>query len=131
MKKTLIAATALFTSQLAFAAAPDCGTWVTSQVEVCDERVVMVDKPVTHCNYISLPYETHQFTKTVDGHISFGQCGKMNGYYLNGIEHTTKQVRTTVRENCRMETRWVWVPGGPNCGEHPQNRLSTPETPKQ
>ncbi len=119
MNKIAFAISALFAAQLAYAVPTDCGEWISYQVEVCDEREVLTDKPITHCRYISLPIENRQYTKTVEGHISYPQCGRMNGYYLNEVEHTTKQVRTVVRENCRMETRWEWVPGGPNCGDIP------------
>jgi hypothetical protein len=102
---------------LAFAATSaiaqqECGYWVESQVEVCDERTVIVQKPVTQCIYISLPYETQTVTQTVAGHISFAQCGKKQGYYLNEAVHTYKEERTTERYNCRNESRWTWISGG-------------------
>ncbi|MBU0913960.1 MAG: hypothetical protein KKF22_15620 [Gammaproteobacteria bacterium] len=101
----------------AVVAQQECGYWVTSQVEVCDERTIIVQQPVTQCVYISLPYETRTYTNTVEGHIAFAQCPKMQGYYVNEAIRTYREQRTTERYNCRNETRWTWIPGGTPGGE--------------
>ncbi len=94
-----------------------CGYWAESQVEVCDERTIIVQQPITQCVYINLPNESRTVTQTIEGHLSFAQCPKMQGYYLNEAIRTYREQRTTERYNCRNETRLTWIPGGsgPDC----------------
>lgn len=95
-----------------------CGRWVSTQIEICDERTVTVQKPITHCNYtMTRGYSGkigEKITRSFDGHIECAAQfeGAWGLYTLTSQQQTTVAVQTTERFNCRLETRWVWVSGG-------------------
>lgn len=98
---------------------PDqCGRWVSTEIEICDERTVTVQKPITHCNYtMTRGYSGkigEKITRSFDGHIECAAdfSGAWGLYTLTSQQQTSLAVQQTERFNCRMETRWVWVSGG-------------------
>lgn len=115
----------------------NCGYWVEREVEVCDERTVYVDEPYKQCNYTRI-YTTspNMFpatysvslasNATCQPYLTHGAPGHTPhaNYSLSSEEIKTRQVARTERYNCRMELRWVWIPGqtGGNC----QVPLNTP-----
>lgn len=102
----------------------DCGYWVERQVEVCDERTVYVDEPYKQCNY-NRTYTTSPaiFPASYSSSIAVNQSCQPYlthgvpgytphaNYSLSSEQILTRQVARTERYNCRLETRWVWVPG--------------------
>ena len=105
------------------AAAQSCGRWVETMVEFCDERVVLVDKPVTECTYVMTrgyrEYIGRETSRYHDGHVTcVGQFdGGWGVFTLKTQQHMTQQRSVTERYNCRQESRWTWIPGrpGPDC----------------
>jgi len=104
--------------------AAECGRWERTDVEVCDERTVYVSVPVTRCVYEYYDPRRGDSAFRVRVHPGHIDCpAGAAGEYFYEQYHTTKQESRLEKYNCRMEPRWVWIPGpagpGQSCPDIP------------
>lgn len=124
-----------YDTQVASPASPDCGGyWDERQVEVCDYKTELVDVSYKTCHYefkyghVNSPYPQWE-TRTVKADASCPNSWTVAGPYAHvpgGVyihqydTYFTQQESKTVKYNCRMETRTVWVPrNGKYCPINP------------